>query len=102
MSAYTSVPPAGPGDGEIPIFPGPRPARLCASRFLRRPSHDSSAVSTKPTSLISFPFLASCFRLPHVLLHPQLRDPFDEVVRNQFVQWKLKIALRAGVSCDSF
>src|SRR5262249_23115787 len=45
MSAYTSVPPAGSGDGEIPIFPGPRPARLCASRFLRRPSHDSSAVS---------------------------------------------------------
>src|SRR5262249_10419063 len=45
MSAYTSAPPASPGEGVIPIFPGHRHARLCASRFLRRPSHDPSAVS---------------------------------------------------------
>ena len=36
MSAYTSVPPAGPGDGDAPILPDRRTARLCASLLLRR------------------------------------------------------------------
>src|SRR5262249_11941145 len=37
LSAYTSVPPAGRGDGEIPILLDPRQARLCAAPS-RRPA----------------------------------------------------------------
>src|SRR5262245_37978877 len=102
MSAYTSVPPAGSGDGEIPIFPGPRPARLCASRFLRRPSHDSSAVSNKQPQADEHEIRSQVQQAKPRLIHVRVTHPARMGVHDEKKRDRLSLhKSQAEVTPDS-
>src|SRR5262245_25373386 len=64
---------------------------ICTGRF----SGEMCDAASLALTLRSF-----CIRFFVVLFHAQLDDPFNEVVGNRFVKWKLKIALRTSVLGD--
>src|SRR5580700_6268773 len=67
----------------------------------RQRSSSPSAASLRCMEEL-FPLFASCRRLCGVLFHPQLHDPFDQVIGDRLIQGKLKIALRSSVACNSY